>query len=194
LGKAQPSAPTLPRDPFRFRGAAEQAQRITAHEWMLAGPAETGKTVAGLWRLDDELSKTRKAQASLVRKVAADIGPTVLATYRKVVERSGSGAIPFGGSKPEWYDYPNGARLYIGGMDRPGKTLSGERDFIYVNQAEELHVEDWETLTTRATGRGAVTKTPMIFGDCNPAAPGHWIINRPTLNVLYSRHEDNPTL
>lgn len=177
-----------------FRGTALQAQTITAHEWMLAGPAETGKTWATLWRLDTLLRTTPRAQGALVRKVAADIGPTVLRTFKRVIERSGSGATPFGGEKPEWYDYPNGARLFLGGMDRPGKVLSGERDFVYVNQAEELTLEDWETLTTRTTGRGAVTDTPMLFGDCNPGPPTHWIINRPALTVLHSRHEDNPSL
>jgi PBSX family phage terminase large subunit len=177
-----------------FRGAAREAQSIRAHEWMLAGPAETGKTFAVLWLLDRLLSETPKAQGALIRKVAADIGPTVLVTYKRVIALSGSGAKPFGGEQPLWYDYPNGARLYLGGMDRPGKVLSGERDVICVNQAEELALEDWETLTTRATGRGAVTDTPMIFGDCNPGPEYHWIINRPSLRVLYSRHEDNPTL
>lgn len=177
-----------------WRGAAQAAQSITAHEWMLAGPSETGKTWAALWRLDTLLRTTKRAKAALIRKVAADIGPTVLQTYQHVIARSGSGATPYGGEKPEWYDYPNGARLFIGGLDRPGKVLSGERDFVYVNQAEELSIEDWETLTTRTTGRGAVTETPMLFGDCNPGAPTHWIINRPALTVLHSRHEDNPSL
>lgn len=177
-----------------FRGAALHAQSITTHEWILAGPSETGKTWATLWRLDALLAQTPRAQGALVRKVAADIGPTVLRTFKKTIERSGSGATPYGGEKPEWYDYPNGARLFVGGMDRPGKVLSGERDFVYVNQAEELTLDDWETLTTRTTGRGAVTGTPMLFGDCNPGPPTHWIINRPALTVLYSRHEDNPSL
>lgn len=103
-------------------------------------------------------------------------------------------ALPYGGQKPEWYEYPNGARLWIGGMDNPNKMLSGERDFIYINQAEELKLDDWEVLLTRCTGRGAVTKTPMIFGDCNPGAEDHWIIKRDGLRVFQSRHEDNPTL
>jgi PBSX family phage terminase large subunit len=180
--------------PLVFRGAADTAQSVTAHEWMMAGPAETGKTFATLYRLDTLLRETPKAQGALIRKVAADIAPTVLRTYQRVVALSGSGATPYGGNKPEWYDYPNGARLWIGGMDRPGKVLSGERDFVYANQAEELTLEDWETLTTRVTGRGAVTDTPMMFGDCNPGPPTHWIINRPSMQVLYSRHEDNPTL
>ncbi len=177
-----------------FRGAGSVVQTITAHEWMIAGPAETGKTFAALWRLDTLLRTTPKSNYALVRKVAADIGSTVLVTYQRVLQMSGSGAVAYGGNHPQWYDYPNGARLWLGGMDRPGKVLSGERDGVYVNQAEELTLEDWETLTTRTTGRGAVTPHPMLFGDCNPGAPTHWIINRPSLQVLYSRHEDNPSL
>lgn len=177
-----------------FRGANDEIQSYRGREAMLTGPAETGKTYAVLWLLDGLMRSTPKAHAALVRKVAADIGPTVLVTYKRIIEMSRSGAKPFGGEKPEWFDYPNGARLYVGGMDRPGKVLSGERDFIYINQAEELTLEDWETLTTRCTGRGAVTSTPMIFGDCNPGPDGHWIQKRETLRLFHSRHEDNPSL
>ena len=35
--------------------------------------------------------------------------------------------LPYGGNKPEWYDYPNGSRIWIGGMDKPGKVLSAEQ-------------------------------------------------------------------
>lgn len=182
-----------PSDPT-FRGAALDAQTVTDHEWLLAGPSETGKTFAGLWRLNKLLSTTKNAQAALVRKVAADIGPTVLVTYKRILELSGTGAVPYGGRSPEWFDYPSGSKLYLGGMDRPGKVLSGERDWIFVNQAEELQRDDWETLSTRCTGRGAVTRTPMLYGDCNPGPPTHWILGRPSLRLLHSRHEDNPTL
>lgn len=180
-----------------FRGSARVIQTLTVPEWILAGPSETGKTFATLWRLDQLLRTTRKAQAALMRKVRSTIGPTVLRTYLRVIAMSGSGAVAYGGKNPEWYDYPNGARLWIGGMDDPGKVLSGERDFIYVNQAEELTQDDWETLSTRATGRGAVTETPMLFGDCNPGPADHWIIRRKqahALQLLESKHADNPSL
>ncbi|HEX2738451.1 MAG TPA: hypothetical protein VHP57_09975, partial [Acidimicrobiia bacterium] len=93
-----------------------------------------------------------------------------------------------------FYTYPNGARVHMCGMDRPGAALSSERDFIFVNQAEQLDVDDWEILSTRTTGRGAVTATPMLFGDCNPGHPSHWILQRPSLRLLHSKHTDNPTL
>jgi hypothetical protein len=188
---------TTPTTAVTFRGAALRAQSITDRAWIISGPAETGKTWASLYRLDRLLSTTPNAQAALIRKVRTTITGTVLRTYVRVVETAGSGARPYGGQQPQWYDYPNGARLWIGGMDDPGKVLSGERDWVYINQAEELTEDDWETLSTRATGRGAVTLTPMLFGDCNPGPADHWIMRRKesgALTLLESKHEDNPSL
>jgi phage terminase large subunit len=176
-----------------FRGAALEAQSTTEHEWILSGPSETGKTVADLWRFDSLLRATPFARAVILRKVRADMNGTVLETWRRIIAIRG-GVSVYGGEEAKLYTYQNGARVFVAGMDRPGAALSSERDFIYVNQVEELGVEDWEYLSTRVTGRGTVTSTPMIFGDCNPGPPKHWIRTRPSLRVLESRHEDNPTL
>lgn len=176
-----------------FRGSSLLAQSITDHEWVLAGPAETSKTWACCWRLDTELRNTPGAAASIVRKVREDMGGTVLRTFERLAFVRG-GVKAFGGKRPEWYEYDNGSIAYVGGMDRPGKVLSGERDFFYINQLEELTLADFETITGRATGRGARTKNPMVFADCNPDAPSHWILKRPELRLLPSKHEDNPSL
>lgn len=181
----------------KFRGAARAIQTLADHEWIISGPRDTGKTWAAVWRLDELLSGTPKAQATMLRKVLADLKSSALQTYQRVIAQSGSGAEPYGGAKPEWYDYPNGARLWIGGMDRAGAALSSERDWIYVNQAEELALGDWETLSSSTSGRGAVTDTPMLFGDCNPGPPNHWIREREragALKLFESRHEDNPSI
>jgi phage terminase large subunit len=176
-----------------FRGAVLEAQATTDHEFLLSGPAETGKTFGGLWKLDSLLRATPKSKAALVRKVRQDMGSTVLRTWERISSIRGKPRV-FGGERPEWYEYPNGARLDVAGIDRPGKVLSGELDWIYINQAEELALGDWETLTTRCTGRGAVTDHPMLFGDCNPGPPSHWILGRQSLRLLHSAHTDNPTL
>jgi hypothetical protein len=179
-----------------FRGAAAEAQAITAREWLLSGPAETGKTWAGLFRLDSEARRWPNSQWIIVRKVRATMDSTVLNTWRRIIALRG-GVTVFGGEKPGFYTYPNGARVWVVGMDNPDKILSGEFDGAYYNQAEELDEADHETVTTRVTGRGAVTDTPMVWGDCNPGAEDHWIQRRAAsgaLRLLESRHEDNPTL
>ncbi len=160
----------------------------------MAGPSETGKTIATLYRLDSLAREWPGAQLAVVRKVRADMDGTVLQLFKQHYALEKYGVTVHGGEKPEWFDYANGARIWVGGMDRPGKVLSGARDAIYVNQAEELSVDDWETLTTRTTGRAGVIPTPMLFGDCNPGPASHWILARASLQVLHSRHEDNPRL
>lgn len=188
--------------PLVFRGANGRASRtkdedgITDRAWILGGPYETGKTWATLWRLDSEARRVKGGQFAIVRKVRNDMDGTVLVTWRKIIAIRG-GVTAFGGEKVQWYDYPNGSRVWVGGLDRPEKTLSGERDGVYVNQAEELDEADWELLTRSTTGRGAVTDTPMLFGDCNPGSEDHWILSRKaagSLTLLESRHEDNPRL
>ena len=160
---------------------------------MVAGPAETGKTIALCWKLDSLLRATPGSKAVILRRVRQDMGNTILQTWRRIISIRG-GVTSYGGGHPEWFDYSNGSRVYVIGMDRPGAILSGEFDWIYVNQAEELTIDAWETLSTRVTGRGVVTPTPMLMGDCNPGPPTHWILKRKSLRVLHSQHEDNPTL
>jgi hypothetical protein len=163
---------------------------------MLSGPSETGKTYAALYRLDSEARKYTNSNWVLLRKVRKSMDSTVLKTWHRVIALRG-GVETYGGSHPGFYTYGNGAKVWILGMDTPDKILSGEFDGIYVNQAEELDEADWETLTTRATGRGAVTDTPMVFGDCNPGPADHWIVRRAQSGALLkldTTHQDNPTL
>lgn len=182
-----------------FRGAAAQLNATfdtpsaRQSEIMISGPSETGKTMAALFLLDRLMRHYPRAQATICRKLRATMDGSVLNTWRRVIAIRG-GVSVYGGETPQWYDYPNGSRVWIAGLDNPGKALSSERDFIYVNQAEDLTRDDWQTLTTRTTGRGAVADWTMLFGDCNPGAPSHWIINRRSLKILESRHEDNPSL
>ena len=194
MGGAWAEADALAAAPsLTFRGAAQAIQTCRAQEWIISGPAETGKTIAALALIDSLARQYKNSQWAIVRKTRASMDGTVLARYRSTFETAGVTA--FGGNKPEWFDYSNGARIWVGGLDKPGKVLSAEFDGIYVNQAEELMLPDWETLTTRTTGRaGHVDWGGMTFGDCNPGGPSHWIRNRATLKLFESRHEDNPML
>lgn len=175
-----------------LRGAVREFWQRRDHEMMLVGAAETGKTYGGLHKMDALMWKYPGAQAALVRKFASTMAGTVCQTYQKVANMQAIRVL--GGTSPERYIYPNGSQIWVGGMDNPSKVLGGERDFIYVNQAEELSLEDWETLLTRATGRAANAPYAQLFGDCNPAGTRHWIRTRPSLVRLQSVHQDNPTL
>lgn len=176
---------------FSFYGSAVKLLASTEHQIIIAGPAETGKTLACAEKLHRLCLKYPNTQAAIVRKTYTSMPGSVLQTFGHVIK--GSGVKAYGGEKPQWYDYPNGSRAWVGGMDHPEKVLSSERDFIYVNQTEELDLSDWEILRTRCTGRAGHVPFPQIIGDCNPSVPTHWI-KAVGIPLLESRHEDNPTL
>lgn len=181
---------------FAPRGAVKALWQSRDFETIVSGPAETGKTWGCLQYADALLWKYPGAQGVICRKKYTYLIGSAVRTYLRILGPD-SPVRAFGGEKPQWFDYPNGSRMWIAGLDNPGKALSSERDFIYVNQAEELSIEDWETLTTRATGRGSVMPYTRMFGDCNPGNPRHWIKAREKagkLKLLESRHRDNPSL
>jgi PBSX family phage terminase large subunit len=180
----------------KLRGAVQMCWGDKSPEFIVCGPADSSKTFGLLMRLDALCWKYPNLQAAIIRKRYTDLTGSVVQTYlRKIVKLDAISV--FGGEHPQWFDYPTGSRIWLGGIDKPGKSLSTERDFIYVNQAEELELEDWETLTTRTSGRAGNSPYSQLFGDCNPSFRSHWIPARAKEGklVLYnSKHTDNPEL
>ena len=195
---APAAAPVGVARAFEFRGAALALQSFTGREIVISGPSETGKTIGCLNLADTLAWKYPGIQGVFVRKIRADMHATVLAIWKKeFVDHSGGDIKAFGGEDAEYYEYSNGSRIWVGGIDRPGRVLSGGFDFAYINQVEELDVGEFETLLTRTTGRAGTLQPGMLFGDCNPSLPTHWILLRAragTLTFLESFHRDNPTL
>jgi len=185
-----------PIQPIRYelRGGNGELFSSIGQEVMCSGPAETGKTVASVLKAHAICQMVPKAQGVIARKTFASLHGSVVMTYKRIIEPEKRGIQIYGGEKPERFIYPNGSSIWLGGLDNPGRMLSSERDFIYVNQAEELAIDDWETMLTRVTGRGAVVKNAQLFGDCNPAGSMHWIRKRQSLRLITTNHFDNPSL
>jgi phage terminase large subunit len=175
-------------------GAALKLQACRDREVIISGPSETGKTLACLIYLNNLALTYPGMQATIIRKVRKTMDSSVLQTFRQRVVANDPRVHAYGGETPQWFQYTNGSRVWVAGMDDSGKVLSSERDLIYVNQAEELTLEDWETLTTRVTGRAGNMPWAQVVGDCNPGSAFHWIKRREGLTLLESRHEDNPAL
>lgn len=203
-------APTARSKPYTFRGRNLEFLQLRAFEKILAGPAETGKTICAVYLLNQLCWEYPGLQAVILRKEQTTTYSTVLQTYenRILPYPPSDPRCPvraYGGMRPEQYLYPNGSVIWVGGMDKAAKVLGGERHVIYINQAEQLELTDWETVVTRATGRGEPVYhettgemlETFVMGDCNPEHPTHWIRLRErtgVLKVINSRHIDNPTL
>lgn len=186
-------------DGFMPYGGAAEFWPCRQHEVVLAGPYETGKTLAALNKINALCCKYPGTRALMVRKTYRSLIESACVTFENKVLTypPGDDRCPVhkaGGSFPTSYNYPNGSRIVLGGLDNPAKLLSSEWDVIYVNQAEELSLSEWGALTGRATGRAANMPYAQVMGDANPGPPTHWILHRETLRVIESRHEDNPTL
>lgn len=188
-------APDLEVSDFTPYGGNADFMYSHEPEVLLEGPAETGKTLAACWKAHLICSKYPGAQGAIIRKTQTSVYGSVLQTFSRVIK--GAPVEPYGGEKPEKYIYSNGSVVWVGGMDNRDRVLSSERDFIQTCQTEEFTVDDWEYLTTRTTGRGAVIPYPQLFGDCNPAGSKHWIKERSKaghLKLIHTTHKDNPTL
>ena len=109
-------------------------------EYIAEGAAETGKTLAACWKIHMLALKYPGLNGAIVRKTQSSIYGSVLQTFERVIK--GAPVTPYGGGKPERYNYLNGSIIWIGGMDNADRILSSERDFFYINQAEELKLDD----------------------------------------------------
>lgn len=185
---------------YRPWGAAKTAFECRNDEILVSGPAGTGKSRGLLEKLHMLALLNPGMRGLIVRKTLVSLGSTALVTWRKFVVKEAMlvGDVEFYGGSPQepaGYRYNNGSFIAIGGMDKSTKIMSSEYDVIYVQEATELTITDWEALTTRL--RNWVISFQQIIGDCNPDMPTHWLkarCDRGTTTMLESRHEDNPLL
>jgi PBSX family phage terminase large subunit len=183
---------------YEPRGAAARLFDTRDTEVLMDGPAGTGKTLACLYRVHLACLSHANVRALIMRKTGVSLGSTTLATFEETVipEAIKSGLVQwYGGSPrvPPQYNYPRDSKIVVAGMDKPEKVLSSEYDLIFVDEATELTVTDWETLLTRL--RHGKLPWQQAIAACNPAYPSHWLNQRAaagTMTRLISRHIDNP--
>lgn len=180
---------------YRLRGGNWKAFLYRqSGEMVVGGPAGTGKTLANLLHLLWFGETYPGARMLIVRKTRASLTESALVTWENLL---GSDHPILGrpinrGNRRE-YRFPNGSVLVTGGMDRPDKVLSTEWDLVYVPEATDLSLLEWETLGGRL--RAGAGPYDLIFGDCNPTTPAHWIYKRyqsGQLTLIHTAHKDNP--
>ena len=81
----------------------------------------------------------------------------------------------------------NGNLFEFVGLDQPQKKRGAKRDYLFINEANELSLEDWVQLLIR-------TKK-QIFLDYNPSMEEHWIyehvLPREDCTFIKSTYKDN---
>ncbi|MFE2346476.1 phage terminase large subunit [Kitasatospora cineracea] len=183
---------------YEPRGAARALFGNRNSEVVMAGAAGTGKSLACLFRVHLAALSTPGIRCLIARKTGVSLGSTTLVSFEKKVAAAAlaAGVVTwFGGSAREApsYRYSNGSTINVGGLDKPEKVLSSEYDLIFVDEATEITITDWETLGTRL--RNGILSWQQQIAACNPVHPTHWIKQRANagqLALLTSLHRDNP--
>jgi len=84
----------------------------------------------------------------------------------------------------------NGNLVEFVSMDNPQKKRGAKRNYLWLNEANELDIEDWRQLTMRTSEK--------IFLDYNPSDEFHWIydtvMTRDDCFFIQSTYMDNPFL
>lgn len=180
---------------FELRGNNLAVQDMQDEEILLVGAAGTGKTLAWLTKIHAIAQTYPGARIAIVRKVRADLAQTVLVTFeRDVLGFDNPICAGVRRENRQSYRYPNGSEIVVGGMDRPGKILGGEYHIIYLNEAVEFSLNDWEFFVMRL-GRDGIVPYSQVIADTNPANPTHWLKQRCDAlmcKLLNTYHEDNP--
>lgn len=182
--------------PYQPFGAARAVLYCRDNEVLLSGPAGTGKSRALLEKLHLCAQKYAGMRGLIVRKTRASLTQSALVTFERWVLPEGAlgRSVTFHHEDQE-YRYPNGSVIVVGGLDKASKIMSTEFDLIYVQEAIELTLDDWESLTTRLRNGGMPYQ--QIIADTNPDRPRHWLLQRAQsgrTTMIESRHEDNPRL
>jgi hypothetical protein len=183
---------------LELRGGNRELFAARDAEILAEGPAGTGKTRTILEMINLIGHRYPGVRVLFVRKHAVTLTTTALVTFDTKVLHNGDGVRFFGGNQhePAQYRYRNGSVIVVGGMGNANereKILSSEYDLIYCNEATELSLDDWETLSTRL--RNGVLPNPRIIGDCNPTFGKHWLMQRTDsgqTRLIRSQLTDNP--
>lgn len=185
-----------PQRRFDLKGGNSKAFKSQAEDLLLCGPAGTGKTIALLLKLLKFGSDNRGTRMLLCRKTRESLTETGLVTWerdvlgythRMLISR------PIKRRVRQDYQFANGSSLVVCGLDKPDKALSSDYDIIYMLEATDFTLDDYETLSSRLR-TGAAPFQQMIC-DCNPTRPTHWLYSRLTAGKMTgfnSRHIDNP--
>lgn len=176
---------------FEPRGSFVDFFYDKAEEILLSACAGTGKSRVALERAHLILSKYPGARGVMARKTRSSMTNSVMKTYENFVIKPPDKVHLH--KQEQVYNYPNGSEFAICGLDNPEKIKSTEWDFIYIQEATECTLNDWEMCSSRL--RSGAVPYQQLIGDCNPDKPTHWLKNREKqglLKMYHSNLKDNP--
>lgn len=155
------------------------------------GGTRSGKTYNILiWLIIYCLREENTGQViTICRKTFPAVRASVMRDFFEILERAGK-YNPDNHNKSSSEYYLGGNMVEFISLDQPQKVRGRKRDMLFINEANELHFEDWQQLIMRTNGR--------IIIDYNPSDEYHWIydrvITRDDVDFYKTTYLDNPFL
>ena len=170
-------------DGYMIYGTMVDLYKSHASVKIAGGTYDAGKTYGCIAYMDMLANEYPGSRMTFVHRSLNRVYRNIIPTYEKYLgykptsrdDPNPTYVTRFGGEKPEFFEYPNGTRIWVNGLDKPQNLLSDFFDAGFVNQAELLPFEVWDELTARVSERAGIMPIAMLTGDCNPNISHHWI-------------------
>ena len=180
------------RQPATYYHVKGCRSKVQVHQ----GGTRSGKTYSILQALIELCYENDNAGAviTIARKTFPAIRASVMRDFFQILEAEGL-------YNPALHNKSQATYVLFGNMvefisvDQPQKVRGRKRDILFVNECNELTLEDWRQLTLRTTG---IPGGPAIIIDYNPSDEFHWIydhvLTRDDHTFFQTTYKDNPYL
>ena len=175
------------RQPATYYHVKSSRAKIQVHQ----GGTRSGKTYSILTALIELCHRNENAGAviTIARKTFPAIRASVMRDFFEILEREDIYDVNLHNKSEATYILFGNLVEFIS-VDQPQKVRGRKRDILFVNEANELDLEDWRQLMLRTTGRAII--------DFNPSDEFHWIydhvLTRDDHEFFQTTYKDNPYL
>ena len=171
--------------PATYYHAKECKAKIQVHQ----GGTRSGKTYSILTALIELCHKNSGLVITICRKTFPALRATAMRDFFEILNREDI-------YNPDLHNKSDATYQLWGNMvefisiDQPQKVRGRKRDVLFINEANEITLEDWRQLLLRTTERTII--------DYNPSDEFHWIydevIPREDAAFFQTTYQDNPFL
>ena len=171
--------------PATYYHVKNSKKKIQIHQ----GGTRSGKTYSILTALIELCQKNNGLIFTICRKTFPALRATAMRDFFEILNNEDI-------YNPDFHNKSEATYVLYGNMvefisiDQPQKVRGRKRDVLFINEANEINLEDWRQLLLRTTGR--------VLIDYNPSDEFHWIyeevIPREDAEFFRTTYKDNPFL
>ena len=168
-----------------FLETYESETRITVNE----GGSRSSKTYSLCQLFIDKMIRERNIVISVVRKTLPSLKASAMKDFFDILKEKNIYNEIYHNKSENTYRIGNNEIEFIS-VDQPQKIRGRKRDYLWINEANELMLEDFRQLNMRTTQK--------VYLDYNPSEMVSWIydeiLTRKDVTKIHSTYLDNPFL